>query len=54
MVAEGWAYREPGFDKGDTATVVLPNVYCGDLLIGGYGASAVAPPQRRRSELDVR
>jgi hypothetical protein len=54
LVAEGWAYREPGFDKGDTVTVVLPNVYCADLLIAGYGASAVAPPQRRRYELDVR
>ncbi|MFN2563494.1 MAG: hypothetical protein ABR499_00615 [Gemmatimonadaceae bacterium] len=54
VVAEGWAYREPGFDKGDTATVVLPNVYCRDLLIGGYGLSAVAPPHRRRYELEVR
>jgi hypothetical protein len=52
VVAEGWAYREPGFNKGDTATVVLPNIYCGDLLVGGYGASAVGPPPRRR--LDVR
>jgi hypothetical protein len=52
VVAEGWAYREPGFDKGDTATVVLPNIYCGDLLIRGYGASAVAPPPRY--QLDVR
>jgi hypothetical protein len=54
VVAEGWAYREPGFDKGDTATVVLPHVYCGDLLIEGVGASAVAPPQRRRYEFEVR
>jgi hypothetical protein len=52
VVAEGWAYREPGFTKGDTAIVVLPNIYCGDLLIGGYGASAVAP--RAPASLDVR
>jgi hypothetical protein len=52
VVAEGWTYREPGFNKGDTATVVLPNIYCGDLLIGSYGASRVVP--RRPPRLDVR
>ncbi len=43
IIARGYAYRDGGFDAGDTATVVLPDVWCGDLLIGGYGAAAVFP-----------
>jgi hypothetical protein len=45
VIAEGWTYREGGFRAGDTATVVLPNVYCADLVIAGFGASVVAPPR---------
>jgi hypothetical protein len=51
VVAEGWAFHDRGFDKGDTATVVLPNIYCGDLLIGSYYASAIGPPPRYQLEV---
>ncbi|HKG93133.1 MAG TPA: hypothetical protein VKA84_14610 [Gemmatimonadaceae bacterium] len=43
VVAEAWAYREGGYAAGDTVTVVLPNVYCGDLLMAGYGGTWVGP-----------
>jgi hypothetical protein len=43
-LAEGAAYREGGWDRGDTVTVVLPNVWCGGLGIIGSGGTAVAPP----------
>ena len=31
-VSRAMAYSETGFDRGDTATVVLPNVYCRDIV----------------------
>jgi hypothetical protein len=42
--AEGWAFDPRGFQRGDTVTVVLPNVWCGDLLITGWGTSLTIPP----------
>ena len=44
VIASGATYREGGLGPGDTATVVLPRVYCADLVISGYGVSAVGPP----------
>jgi hypothetical protein len=43
-VAEGWTFKPGGFQQGDTVTVVLPNVWCGDLVIGGYGTALAMPP----------
>jgi hypothetical protein len=44
VVSRAMAYSETGFDQGDTATVVLPNVYCRDILVGSLGTSVVFPP----------
>ena len=43
VVAEAYAYRPGGFEPGDTAWLVFPNVHCGGLLIGAFGS---AEPQR--------
>ena len=43
VVAEGWSYDESGYEAGDTVTVVLPNVYCSEITIGGFGAALAAP-----------
>lgn len=48
-----YAFRPEGFQRGDTVRVVLPDVWCGDLVIGAFGASvAMTSPQPVR--LDVR
>lgn len=44
-VAEGLAFRPGGIQKGDTVTVVLPNIWCRDLVVSGYSMSlTMAPP----------
>jgi hypothetical protein len=44
VVSRAMAYSESGFSRGDTATVVLPNVYCRDILVASLGTSVVFPP----------
>jgi hypothetical protein len=44
VVSRAMAYSDTGFGKGDTATVVLPNVYCRDIIVGSLGMSVVLPP----------
>jgi hypothetical protein len=44
VVSRAMAYSDTGFAKGDTATVVLPNVYCRDIIVGSLGMSVVLPP----------
>ena len=46
VVSRGLAYSETGFSRGDTATVVLPNVYCRDIVVASMGRSVVFPQLR--------
>jgi hypothetical protein len=46
VIAEGYAYRPGGYQPGDTAWLVFPNVHCGGLLIGAFGS---AEPQKADS-----
>jgi hypothetical protein len=41
IVAQGWTYTMGGFRPGDTATIVLPNVDCGEITIGSIGGSLI-------------
>ena len=41
VVSRAMTYSETGFRRGDTATVVLPNVYCRDIIIGSFGSTMV-------------
>lgn len=50
-LAEAWAYRPGGWGPGDTVTVVVPDVWCGRLLVFPSGSSAVAPPEPLRIDL---
>jgi hypothetical protein len=43
VVSRAMAYSETGFSRGDTATVVLPNVYCRDIVVASMGRSVVFP-----------
>ena len=43
VVTRAFTYRETGFNKGDTATVVLPNVYCRDIIVASMGTAPVFP-----------
>ena len=36
VVARGYAYRAGGFAPGETAHVVMPEVYCSDILVSGW------------------
>jgi hypothetical protein len=54
VIAEGWSYREGGYRKGDTATVVLPHIPCGNLWISGFGWSSAAPVWPASPQLDIR
>jgi hypothetical protein len=51
-VAEGWAFKPGGIQQGDTVTVVLPNVWCRDLVIGSFGTASTISP--KALGLDVR
>ena len=51
VVAKGYAYAPGGFDRGDTAHVVLPNVNCGNILISGWASGGLGQPPMR---LEVR
>jgi len=44
VVSRAMTYSDTGFGRGDTATVVLPNVYCRDIVVASLGNSFV-PPQ---------
>lgn len=44
VVSQGWAFQREGFQRGDTVTVVIPDVWCGDIVIGSFGTSLVLDP----------
>ena len=46
VVSRAMTYSETGFGQGDTATVVLPNVYCRDIIVASLGTSVVYPQSR--------
>ena len=46
VVSRAMAYSDAGFGRGDTATVVLPNVYCRDIVVASMGRSVVFPQLR--------
>jgi hypothetical protein len=50
VVSRAMAYSEIGFGRGDTATVVLPNVYCRDIVVASLGTSVVFPESRYGSQ----
>ena len=52
VIAAGYAYKPGGFRRGDTARVVLPNVYCSEVVISGWSGGAAFPP--RPLELHIR
>jgi hypothetical protein len=52
VLSKGWAYTAQGFRKGDTVAIVLPNVFCGDIVVASF-AGSLAPP-RPPLALDVR
>ena len=43
VIAEGWGFSRSGFRIHDTVSVVLPKVWCEDILIGAYGATLLLP-----------
>jgi hypothetical protein len=43
LVSRGMTYSDKGFGLGDTATVVLPNVYCRDIIVASFGGSPTLP-----------
>jgi hypothetical protein len=43
VVSRAMAYSDTGFGRGDTTTVVLPNVYCRDIVVASLGTSVVFP-----------
>ena len=43
-VSKGWTYTMSGFRRGDTVTIVLPNVFCGDITISSIEGS-LSPPK---------
>ena len=45
VVAEGWTFSPSGWELDDTVSVVLPNVFCGDIMITGFGGSWAPPPR---------
>ena len=47
VIAEGWGFSRSGFKLHDTVSVVLPKVWCEDILIGGYVAMLLQPDSLR-------
>ena len=45
VIATGYVYRPGGFQRGDTARVVLPNVYCSEVVISGWAGGDAFPRQ---------
>jgi hypothetical protein len=43
VIAAGYTYKPDGFRRGDTARVVLPNVYCSDIVISGWSGGTALP-----------
>jgi hypothetical protein len=46
VVSRAMAYSDTGFGRGDTATVVLPNVYCRDIIVASIGSAVILPQSR--------
>lgn len=44
IIARGYAFAPHGWQRGDTAQIVFPNVWCGDIMVGGWGAGMIGPP----------
>ena len=44
VAASGIVYKSDGFGPGDTAHVVLREVFCGSIWISGWGADVAPPP----------
>lgn len=44
VAASGIVYKSDGFGPGDTAHVVLREVFCGSIWISGWGADLGPPP----------
>jgi hypothetical protein len=53
VIARGYTFARTGFHRGDTMQVVIPNVWCGDVVVGGYGTRVIGPPATP-PRLDVR
>jgi hypothetical protein len=47
VIAEGWGFSRSGFRIHDTVSVVLPKVWCGDIVIGGHWATLLVPDSLR-------
>lgn len=44
VISKGWAYTTRGFRPGDTVIFVMPNVFCGDIVISSFGGAHASPP----------
>ena len=51
VLSKGWTYTTKGFQVGDTVIIVIPNVFCSDIVITSTGGSLVVP---RPLQLEVR
>jgi hypothetical protein len=52
VIAHGWTFTPGGFQLSDTVTVVIPDVWCSEITIGGTGMSLILPT--RGLGLDIR
>ena len=50
VISKGWVYTTKGFGAGDTVSIVLPNVFCADIVVSSIGGS-LAPPRPLRLEI---
>ena len=53
-ISRGYTFEPNGFRRGDVVHVVFPNVWCRDLVIGGYGGGAMVGSTQPPPQLDVR
>jgi hypothetical protein len=44
VIARGYAFSPHGYQRGDTVDVVFPDVWCGDMVVGGWSAGMIDPP----------
>jgi hypothetical protein len=51
VLSEGWTLLTRDLRPVDTATVVIPNMFCGDITISGIGGSLTQPLQPPRLEV---
>src|SRR5262245_59553393 len=47
VIAAGWGFSRSGFRNHDTVSVVLPKVWCGDIVISGFSATLLQPDSLR-------